>query len=48
MHVGAAESGVLYVLFAAVELMLNRHGSDNELAQASRSVPCLFETYERC
>ncbi|KAG6556016.1 hypothetical protein Mapa_001956 [Marchantia paleacea] len=36
VHVGAAESGVLYVLFAAVELMLNRHGSDNELAQASR------------
>ncbi|KAL2630311.1 hypothetical protein R1flu_014997 [Riccia fluitans] len=36
VHVGAAEQGVLYVIFASVELMLNRHGSDSELAQASR------------
>ncbi|KAL3688215.1 hypothetical protein R1sor_014524 [Riccia sorocarpa] len=36
VHVGAADSGVLCVIFAAVELMLNKHGSDNELAQASR------------
>ncbi|CAM6098196.1 unnamed protein product [Calypogeia fissa] len=35
-HVGAAESGVLCLLFAAVELMLNQHISDNELAQASK------------
>lgn len=36
VQVGAAEAGIPQVLLAAVELMANSFGSDNELAQASR------------
>ncbi|XP_024514946.1 spatacsin [Selaginella moellendorffii] len=34
--VGGAETGVLRLMFTAVELMLNQFGSDNELSQAAR------------
>lgn len=37
VQVGAAEAGIPQVLLAAVELMASSCGSDNELAQASRS-----------
>jgi hypothetical protein len=36
VNVDAAEAGMPRVLFAAVELMLTRFGTDNELVLASR------------
>lgn len=36
MQVGVAEAGIPQVLLAAIELIANSFGSDNELAQACR------------